>query len=123
MASWSLLLALSGFRYSAPASRIAFAPVLSADKFRSFFSTGSGWGSFAQSHTDSSFTASLELRAGSLRLQRIELCPLTTPTQVNVTLGGQPIAAHIESAGADVVIALHQEAALVAGEVLEINLT
>jgi hypothetical protein len=122
MASWSLLLALSGFRYSAPASRISFAPVISADKFRSFFSTGSGWGSFAQSHSDGSFAASLELRAGSLRLRQIELCPLSTPTQVSVTLGGQPIAAHIESAGADVVIALHQEAALVAGELLEIKL-
>ena len=30
MASWSLLLALSGYRYSAPAGRIAFAPAVSA---------------------------------------------------------------------------------------------
>jgi hypothetical protein len=122
MASWSLLLALSGFRYSAPASRISFAPVINAHNFRSFFSAGSGWGSFAQSHDDSRFTATLDLRAGSLRLQRIGLCPLATPSRVSVTLGGQPIAAHLEPAGADIVIALHQEVSLVAGEVLEIRL-
>jgi hypothetical protein len=122
MASWSLLLALSGFRYSAPAGQISFAPVVNADKFRSFFSTGASWGNFAQAHNNSSFTATLELRAGSLRLQRIELCPLTTPTQVSVTLGGRPIAAHIEPAGADVVIALHQEVSLIAGDQIEIRL-
>src|SRR5205807_5516219 len=54
MASWSLLLALSGFRYSAPAGQISFEPVINANKFRSFFSTGAGWGSFAQSHNDGS---------------------------------------------------------------------
>jgi non-lysosomal glucosylceramidase len=122
MASWSLLLALSGFRYSAPASRISFAPVVNADKFRSFFSTGTSWGSFAQAHIDSSFTASLELHAGNLRLQQIELCPLITPTQVSVTLGGAPIAAHLEPAGTDVMVALHQEVSLAAGETIEIRL-
>ncbi len=122
MASWSLLLALSGFRYSAPAGQISFAPVVNADAFRSFFSTGTGWGSFAQSHNNSSFTASLELRAGSLKLQRIELCPLTIPTQVSVTLGGQPIAAHLETAGTGVVVALDQELTLTEGALLEVRL-
>jgi hypothetical protein len=122
MASWSLLLALSGFRYSAPSGQISFAPVVNADRFRSFFSTGTSWGSFAQAHNDNRFTATLELRAGSLRLQRIELCPLTTPTRVSVTLGDQPIAAHLESSGADVVIVLHQELSLVADEMIEIQL-
>jgi len=72
--------------------------------------------------TSSAGGSSDGLRAGSLRLQRIELCPLTTPTQVSVTLGGQPIAAHIEPAGADVVIVLHQALGLAAGEVLEVKL-
>src|SRR5206468_8582372 len=48
MASWSLLLALSGFHYSAPEATIGFAPVLSADDFRCFFSTGSAWGLYRQ---------------------------------------------------------------------------
>jgi uncharacterized protein (DUF608 family) len=122
MASWSLLLALSGFRYSAPAGRIAFAPLVNADSFRCFFSTGTGWGSFAQAHDHSSYTATLELRAGSLRLQRIELRPPATPKHVSVTAGGQPLAAHLEPAGTGVVVALHQELALSEGEILEVRL-
>jgi uncharacterized protein (DUF608 family) len=47
MASWSLLLALSGYRYSAVEGRLSFAPVAQAMRdgaFRCFFSTGSAWG-------------------------------------------------------------------------------
>jgi uncharacterized protein (DUF608 family) len=130
MASWSLLLALSGFRYSAAAGQIAFAPVASAERFRCFFSAGSGWGSFAQQSADRTFSAALELRAGGLRLQRIGLRPPAQPTQVTVTLGGDSsagsepgtLAAHLEQAGTSVTVVLHQELALAEGEVLEIRL-
>ena len=44
LSSWSLLLALSGFEYSAPAGRLRFAPRVSADGFRCLFSTGTAWG-------------------------------------------------------------------------------
>ncbi len=47
LASWSLLLALSGYRYSAVEGRLSFAPVAQAMRegaFRCFFSTGSAWG-------------------------------------------------------------------------------
>jgi hypothetical protein len=122
MASWSLLLALSGFRYSAPAGRIGFAPLVNADSFRCFFSAGTGWGSFAQTHDHSSFSASLELSAGSLRLRRIELCPPAMPARISITTASQPLAAHVEPAGTGVVVALHQELALAVGETLEIRL-
>jgi non-lysosomal glucosylceramidase len=50
MASWSVLLALSGYRYSAVEQRLSFAPVRQAmdgDRFQCFFSTGSAWGSLS----------------------------------------------------------------------------
>jgi hypothetical protein len=123
MASWSLLLALSGFHFSAPAGRIAFAPVVNAERFRCFFSAGSGWGSFAQRLENSALVATLELRAGGLGLQRIELRPPGTPTQVNAMLGSQELAAHLEPAGAGVAVVLHQEVVLEADQTLEILLT
>ncbi len=46
MASWSVLLALSGFEADLTRDYIGFQPV-QAD-FRSFWSTGTGWGSYAQ---------------------------------------------------------------------------
>ena len=44
MASYGLLIALSGFRYSAPEKTLYLAPRLKADPFQVFFSTSSGWG-------------------------------------------------------------------------------
>jgi hypothetical protein len=50
MASYSVLLALSGFHYSAPARRISFAPRVHGNNFACFFSVDSGWGMYRQ-HT------------------------------------------------------------------------
>lgn len=46
MAAWSGLLALSGFDYFAPEGRLAVKPRVAAAAVRSFWSTGTGWGSF-----------------------------------------------------------------------------
>lgn len=48
MSSWAVLLALSGFEYSGPDNRLGFAPRIFQEEFRSFWSTGTGWGSYAQ---------------------------------------------------------------------------
>jgi uncharacterized protein (DUF608 family) len=48
MASWGLLIALSGYEFDIPGRRIAFAPKLGADDFRCFFSTGRAWGVYSQ---------------------------------------------------------------------------
>jgi uncharacterized protein (DUF608 family) len=122
LASWSLLLALSGFHYSAPARQIAFAPVVNAERFRSFFSAGSGWGSYAQQLENGSLAAALELHGGELRLQRIELRPSSAPKQVSVTLGGEALAAHLKPSGAGVAVVLEQEVTIQAGQTLEILL-
>lgn len=44
MASYALLIALSGFRYSAPEKTLYLKPRLETDPFEVFFSTASGWG-------------------------------------------------------------------------------
>ncbi len=44
MASYALLIALSGFRYSAVSKTLYLAPRLEARPFECFFSTASGWG-------------------------------------------------------------------------------
>jgi uncharacterized protein (DUF608 family) len=47
MSSYALLIALSGFHYSAPTRALTLAPRLPADPFTCFFSTASGWGTFS----------------------------------------------------------------------------
>jgi len=73
MASWSLILALSGYRYSAPQQMIGFSPRIRPEKFASFFSAGTGWGLFKQTATKRTQTAELSLRYGHLTLREIQL--------------------------------------------------
>jgi len=48
MASWGLLIALSGFKYDMRKGEISFNPVINKDKFSTFWSTGKAWGIYRQ---------------------------------------------------------------------------
>ncbi len=48
MASWGLLIALSGFRYDMVKSEISFDPKINQENFSCFFSAGKGWGIYKQ---------------------------------------------------------------------------
>lgn len=48
MASWGLLLALSGFKYDMLKGTISFKPKINEDNFTSFWSTGKAWGIYRQ---------------------------------------------------------------------------
>lgn len=73
MSSWSLLLALSDFEYSAPDKTIGFGPKVSEENFRCFFSTGSCWGSYKRELASSTQKDIIEVRYGKLELNRIKL--------------------------------------------------
>jgi uncharacterized protein (DUF608 family) len=73
MASFSVLLALSGFRYSAVERKISFQPLVHTEDFRSFFSAGSAWGLYSQIAKAGSLTAKLENRHGEITLRRLVL--------------------------------------------------
>ncbi len=44
MASWSVMLALSGFRYDMTKGKVSFAPRMGDKEFSTFWSTGTAWG-------------------------------------------------------------------------------
>jgi len=73
MASWSLILALSGYRYAAPQQAIGFSPRVQPQRFACFFSTGTGWGLFEQKAGGCTQSAALSLRYGTLDLRTIHL--------------------------------------------------
>lgn len=52
MSSWALFLALSGYSYSGPEMRLGFSPQLYPEDFRTFWTAGSGWGSYFQKAKD-----------------------------------------------------------------------
>jgi hypothetical protein len=71
MSSWSLLLALSGFRYSAPERSIGFAPRVSPENFRCFFSAGSCWGTFSQKTSPGKQEYKIEVLYGEIDLSSL----------------------------------------------------
>lgn len=48
MASWAVLIALSGFKYDMVKGEMSFNPVIHQDNFSTFWSTGKGWGIYTQ---------------------------------------------------------------------------
>ena len=48
LASWGLLVALSGYRFDLGEKRVSFQPAVSAEDFSCFFSTGTAWGIYRQ---------------------------------------------------------------------------
>ena len=67
MASYALLGALAGFRYSAAQRTLWFAPQLSVRPFKTFFSTASGFGTI----TLDAHTLRIQMLEGDLRLEKL----------------------------------------------------
>jgi uncharacterized protein (DUF608 family) len=69
MASYALLIALTGFRYDASTKTLYLAPRLSTSPLRFFFSTASGWGTV----TIEDEAVEIHLVEGELQVDQIEL--------------------------------------------------
>lgn len=115
MSSWSLLLALSGCEYSAPARRIAFSPRTRQHAFQCFFAAGTAWGEFCQRIDGGRYTASLRVLWGDITVEALSL-PVADG---DVTIVGPgPYARATASMGT---VRLPQPAALTAGDALEVE--
>ena len=69
MASWSVLLALSGFEYDGMAKKMSFSPKLSLQDFSTFWSCGTAWGTF----TIQGKIATISVKYGELALNEFGL--------------------------------------------------
>ncbi len=73
LASYSVLLALSGFRYSAVERSVTFQPRSRLKNFRCFFASGSAWGVYSKNRKNGFSSSTLECRHGNLVLRRVVL--------------------------------------------------
>jgi len=97
MSSWGLLLALSGYFYSAPRKLMRFDPKLCRDNFTVFWSNSNGWGTYHQRFADGRGTVSLRLIGGTLRLSRLLIgAPEPGRFAVSAQLGGERVACRAE---------------------------
>jgi hypothetical protein len=92
MASYALLLALSGFEYSAPEKHLSFTPRIFEDRFRTFFSTATGWGVFSQDAEDTGKVLTIDVKYGSLSLEKMDIPRFELRNkEIKITLDGQEI--------------------------------
>ncbi len=124
MASWSLVLALSGFHYSAHDRFIAFAPKVDADDFKCFYSTGSGWGTYSQKITGDSLSAKIGVDWGEIDIQQIRLAlprgmkaAIATPSGAAKGFG-----ATVRTEGSVAYVAFTEPVKIDVGKALEVEL-
>jgi uncharacterized protein (DUF608 family) len=125
MSSWSVLLALSGYGWNAVTKSLGFGPKLNAGKFRTFFSTGTGWGTYSQKATKRGVVASLELGFGSLELTSLALAApdgIGSPQSVAAELAGKAVEATLSVEGARWTIRLANPVKLAKGDELKVHL-
>jgi len=122
MASWTLLEAAAGYQYDAIQGSLAFAPRINPDDFRSFFITGSGWGTFSQRTANGAQEEILALAYGSLTVKTLSFRPQGTVQSATVTLGDRPVSAALSRSDDRVILTLAEPITLYAGQTLTITL-
>jgi uncharacterized protein (DUF608 family) len=73
LASYGLLLALSGFRYHAAAKRLEIAPQLKVNKGRFLFSVDSGWGTIHYEKKGGNLKLRIQMEEGCLELAEVQV--------------------------------------------------
>ncbi len=128
MASWSLLLAFSGFHYSAPQQRMGFRPANANDeRFSSFWSADPGWGTYVQERSGGQTHATITLLYGSeLRLSTIAVpAPRdgngSGQVEVRVVVGDRVLGAAAGVENGQALVELEESVTLVAGDALEVR--
>jgi hypothetical protein len=73
MASWSGVLALSGFRYRGADRHVSALPRVKHSNFHSFWSAGTGWGTFVLTERQGKTHLTLSVIEGSLPIHQVEM--------------------------------------------------
>jgi hypothetical protein len=121
MASWALLPALSGFEYDGVTHHIGFRPVVSEKDFSTFWSCGSGWGAFRQTHSGKRIVSSISLLHGALNTGSVSLRVPGPVKRVGVRSGDQDLAVHWTVTDGSLTVQMDRSTSLVPGQSLTID--
>lgn len=83
LSSYGLLTALSGFAYSAPEKLLGFAPRVNAEDFRTFFSSGTAWGTYSQIWKGTSGRLTIRIGGGEQELAVLDVAPPGRPRKAS----------------------------------------
>jgi non-lysosomal glucosylceramidase len=93
MSSWAVLVALSGFHYSAVERHLKISPRVPGSNFQSFWSAPGGWGSYSRTIKGRQQTVKIEVSEGKIALARLSLARARKGSGKNLIaqLGGEPV--------------------------------
>ncbi|MFO8012145.1 MAG: GH116 family glycosyl hydrolase [Phycisphaerae bacterium] len=125
LASWGCLIGLEGYEYDGPAGRIGFAPRMTPDDFKAFFTGAEGWGSLVQRRAAGRQTSRIDLVWGRLRARTLVfgLPKDAGEAKATVTAAGMKVPARLERDGPRVTLTLEKEVVVDAGQAIETVLT
>ena len=113
MASYGVFLAATGFHCHASSGLLRFSPKIGTNDFAGPFIGAGAWGHFSQKLGSSGLSAALDVRYGSIRLDRLELtAPARRGDTSSVMLGGKPVPHRVESVDGRLAIVLAQSLTL-----------
>lgn len=121
LANWGLVIALSGFTFDAPGRAYGFAPKVSTDDFQTFWSTGTGWGTFTQRVAERMARAELSVLHGKLEVSRLSLAVGDAGGRAKIVQGVNELSGRIESAEDGIAVVLDAPVTIGPGEALKIE--
>lgn len=126
MASWSLLLAMSGQQYDGRCKLLAMDPTVNEKDFRCIYTANDAYGSYVQQYKSKTLSASVDCRQGRVKIKALQV---TWPTQrppkspkVAAKLNGQPVEATLETYGRSLLVTLGRQATLSEGDALAVTI-
>jgi non-lysosomal glucosylceramidase len=122
MASWSSVVALSGFHYEGDRAHVIAIPPIAKQNFRCFWATGTGWGSYSlQRAARGGVRFRLTVLAGSLPCSSCELD--ASGSQVAAKAGEDVLVARTERKDASTVVHFADRVQLAIGQQLAIDIS
>jgi len=124
MASWTVLIALSGFHYSGVERRLTLAPRVRARNFGSFWTIPSGWGSFSQTIAPAAQRVEVQALEGSMTLASLALGGngKAARRRVSAQLGGETISTTLGEEGRYRLIGFERPVKITPATVLTVSL-
>ena len=127
MASWSVLLALTGYLYDGPQGVMGMSPRITPEDFAALFTAAEGWGRIVQKRAERSQINRVEVRWGSVRLSTfIATLPDgidDSRLQCTASIDGAAVPATIERRSDRVLARFESAATISADHALEVRWT
>ncbi len=124
MASWGCLVAIQDYDYDGPAGKLGFAPKLTPENSRTFFTAAEGWGTISQKRSPDKQINRVSVKYGHLSVQglRFEAPKQQYVSRLTVQLGDQTIPAIFRQAGVHLTIDLERKYRIDADQVFRVQM-